>query len=189
MSMVQAIDISANMLTGEIPSSVGSCKVLHYFNLSCNTLEGPIPVSLGELQNLEDADFSSNSLSGGIPTSLENLKMLRHLNFSFNNLSGEVPKGGVFKKLGSTAFIGNLGLCGIWVCLPPCSASKHKSRSLQERVIMPVLAVTAILVLSLFFVILRRSQNRKKHILKVGTQVFQMESSSQKEVYLMRPTC
>jgi hypothetical protein len=76
MTMLQAIDISANQLTGYIPSGLGSCKELEYLNLSCNALEGPIPVSLGELQSLQDMDFSSNNLSGGIPMSLENLKML-----------------------------------------------------------------------------------------------------------------
>jgi len=165
MIMVQAIDISANMLTGEIPSSLGSCKVLNYLNLSYNALEDLIPVPLGKLQNLQDMDFS------------------------FNKLSGEVPKGGGFKNLGAAAFIGNIGLCGSWVSLPPCSGNRHKSHSLLERVIMPAVAVTAIIVLCLFLGVLRRSQNRKKPVLKVGTQVFHMENSSLEEVYLMRPTC
>jgi LRR receptor-like serine/threonine-protein kinase FLS2 len=86
MTMVQAIDISSNQLTGHISNALRSCKGLHYLNLSYNALEGLIPVSLDELLSLEDMDLSSNNLSGGIPISLENLKMLRHLNFSFNNL-------------------------------------------------------------------------------------------------------
>ena len=65
MTMVQAIDISANQLTRYIPSGIISCKELNYLNLSCNTLEGRIPMSLGELQSLVHMDFSSNNLSGG----------------------------------------------------------------------------------------------------------------------------
>ena len=149
--MVQAIDISANQLTQYIPSGIESCKELEYLNLSCNTLEGPIPISLGELQSLVDMDLSSNNLSGGIPMSLANLKMLRKLNFSFNNLSGEVPIGGVFKTFGATSFMGNIGLCGPWVSLQPCSAHKHKSASHLKRVIIPI--VVAIVVSCLCWVL------------------------------------
>eukprot|EP01018_Ginkgo_biloba_P016974 Gb_10274 [translate_table: standard] len=120
MVMVQAIDISENHLTGAIPSTLGSCIALQHLNLSRNALEGPIPVSLGELQNLQDMDFSSNHLSGKIPSSLEKLKMLRQLNFSQNNLTGEVPRKGIFAILSAAAFMGNPGLCGPWLHLPPC---------------------------------------------------------------------
>jgi hypothetical protein len=171
MTMVQAIDISANGLTGYIPSGLGSCKELEYLNLSCNSLEGPIPMSLGELQSLQCMDFSSNNLSGGIPTSLANLKMLNQLNFSFNNLSGQVPKGGVFKNLGATAFMGNLGLCGPWVSLSSCSAHKHKSVSHLKRVIIPVV-VAAVIVVSCLFMGLLWRQNHKKNIpIEVGASL------------------
>eukprot|EP00253_Pinus_taeda_P028399 PITA_28399 len=157
---LQAIDISANQITGYIPSIVGSCKEVAYLNLSYNALEGPIPVSISELLSLEDLDLSSNNLSGGIPISLANLTMLHHLNFSFNKLSGEVPKEGVFKKIGATAFMGNLGLCGPWVNLPPCYAHKHKSVLNLKRVIIPVVVV-AIGVLCLFLAILWRKNCRR----------------------------
>eukprot|EP00253_Pinus_taeda_P018796 PITA_18796 len=86
--------------------------------------------------------------------------MLQHLNFSFNKLSGEVPKEGVFKKIGATAFMGNLGLCGPWVNLPPCYAHKHKSVLNLKRVIIPVVVV-AIVVLCLFLAILWRKNCRR----------------------------
>eukprot|EP00253_Pinus_taeda_P033459 PITA_33459 len=157
---LQAIDISANQITGYIPSIVGSCKEVAYLNLSYNSLEGPIPVSISELLSLQDLDLSSNNLSGGIPISLANRTMLHHMNFSFNKLSGEVPKEGVFKKIGATAFMGNLGLCGPWVNLPPCYAHKHKSVLNLKRVIIPVVVV-AIVVLYLFLAILWRKNYRR----------------------------
>eukprot|EP00253_Pinus_taeda_P020780 PITA_20780 len=164
---LQAIDISANQITGHIPSIVGSCKEVAYLNLSYNALEGPIPVSISELLSLQDLDLSSNNLSGGIPISLANLTMLQHLNFSFNKLSGEVPKEGVFKKIGATAFMGNLGLCGPWVNLPPCYAHKHKSVSNLKRVIIPVVVV-AIVVLCLFLAILWRRNCRRNIQREIG---------------------
>eukprot|EP00253_Pinus_taeda_P022106 PITA_22106 len=170
MTMLQAIDISANQFTGNISSALGNCKELEYLNLSYNALQGLIPVSLGELQNLQVMDFSNN-FSGGIPMSLANLKMLNHLNFSFNKLSGEVPKGGVFKKIGATAFMGNPRLCGPWAGLSPCSSHKHKSVWHMKRVILPVVAVVIVVVLCLFlgiFWIL----NCKRHIFReVGTSL------------------
>eukprot|EP00253_Pinus_taeda_P028761 PITA_28761 len=163
MTMIQAIDISSNQLGGHIPSALGNCKELEYLNLSYNALEGPIPVSLGELQSLQDMDFSFNNLSGGIPMPLENLKMLYHLNFSFNKLSGEVPKGGIFKKIGATAFIGNLGLCGPWVSLSPCFSNEHKSVWHLKRVVILVVAIVATIGLCLFLGIMWR-RNCKRHI-------------------------
>eukprot|EP00253_Pinus_taeda_P004784 PITA_04784 len=171
MTMVPAIDISANRLTGNISSGLGSCKELEYLNLSYNRLEGPIPMSFGELLSLQDMDFSFNNLSDEIPSSLADLKMLSHLNFSFNNLSGEVPKGGVFKKLSATAFMGNPGLCGPWLSLPPCSTHKHKSVSHLKKVIIPIVAVAIIVVFCLFMGILW-IQSHKRHIFKeIGTSL------------------
>jgi len=170
MTMVQAINVSANKLTGYIPSGIRSCKELEYLNLSSNALEGPIPMSLDELQSLEDVDLSCNNLSGGIPMSLVSLKMLIKLNLSFNNLSGEVPKGGVFKKLGATAFMGNLGLCGPWVSLSPCSTHKHKDVSHLEKVTIPIIAVAVLVVFCLILGFLWR-QFCKRHTLRTSLNV------------------
>jgi len=165
MTMIQAIDISANQLTCYIPSVLKRCKEVEYMNISCNTLEGPIPVSLSELLSLQDLDLSSNNLSGGIPISLADLTMLHDLNFSFNKLLGEVPKGGVFKKIGATSFMGNLALCGLWVGLSPCYSHKHRSVLNLKGVIILVVAIAAIVILCLFLGILWR-RNCKRHILR-----------------------
>ncbi|XP_057825279.2 receptor kinase-like protein Xa21 [Cryptomeria japonica] len=152
MVMVLAIDVSQNNFSGGIPSALESCKGLMYLNLSGNAFEGPIPVSLVNLKNLQYMDLSCNNLSGTIPVAFKKMKMLQHLNLSSNMLTGEVPKGGAFATLDASEIMGNLGLCGGWINLPPCSHSKHKETSVSKKVIIPVVVGIAILTMSLLLV-------------------------------------
>ncbi|GLJ20780.1 hypothetical protein SUGI_0378680 [Cryptomeria japonica] len=152
MVMVLAIDVSQNNFSGSIPSALESCKGLMYLNLSGNAFEGPIPVSLVNLKNLQYMDLSCNNLSGTIPVAFKKMKMIQHLNLSSNMLTGEVPKGGAFATLDASEIMGNLGLCGGWMNLPPCSHSKHKETSVSKKVIIPVVVGIAILTMSLLLV-------------------------------------
>ncbi|XP_059065519.1 putative leucine-rich repeat receptor-like serine/threonine-protein kinase At2g24130 [Cryptomeria japonica] len=152
MVMVLDIDLSQNNFSGVIPSALASCKGLEYLNLSWNEFEGPIPVSLADLQNLQYMDLSRNNLSGMIPVTFKKMRMLRHLNLSSNKLTGEVPKGGAFATLDASEVMGNLGLCGGWINLPPCSHSNHKQPSVSKKVIIPVIVGVAILIMSLLLV-------------------------------------
>ncbi|GLJ20689.1 hypothetical protein SUGI_0376880 [Cryptomeria japonica] len=152
MLMVLAIDISHNNFSGSIPSAMANCKGLEYLNLSWNTFEGTIPASLANLQNLKYMDLSCNNLSGTIPLAIKKTKMLRHLNLSSNKLTGEVPKGGAFSTLDASEIMGNLGLCGGWVNLPPCSHLKCKQPSVSKKVLIPIIVDTAIFILSLLLV-------------------------------------
>ncbi|GLJ20838.1 hypothetical protein SUGI_0379990 [Cryptomeria japonica] len=150
--MVLAIDVSQNNFSGGIPSALESCKGLEYLNLSWNAFEGSIPASLADLQNLQYMDLSCNNLSGTIPVALKKLKMLQHLNLSSNRLTGEVPKEGAFATLDASEIVGNLGLCGEWLNLLPCSHSNHKQPSLSKKVSIPVIVGIAILIMSLLLV-------------------------------------
>ncbi|XP_057835204.2 receptor kinase-like protein Xa21 [Cryptomeria japonica] len=152
MVMVLAIDVSQNNFSGGIPSALSSCKGLEYLNLAGNAFEGPIAASLADLKNLEYMDLSCNNLSGTIPVAFKKMKMLQHLNLSSNRLSGEVPEGGAFATLDASEIMGNLGLCGGWINLPPCSHSKHKHPFVSKKVIILVVVAITVLFVSLILV-------------------------------------
>ncbi|XP_059066238.1 putative leucine-rich repeat receptor-like serine/threonine-protein kinase At2g24130 [Cryptomeria japonica] len=97
-------------------------------------------------------DLSRNNLSGMIPVTFKKMKMLQHLNLSSNKLTGEVPKEGAFATLDASEVMGNLGLCGGWINLPPCSHSNHKQPLVSKKVIIPVIVGIAILIMSLLLV-------------------------------------
>ncbi|XP_057866565.2 LRR receptor-like serine/threonine-protein kinase EFR [Cryptomeria japonica] len=138
MVMVQAIDVSVNNFSGEIPAALSSCKNLQYLNLSWNSFYGPIPASLTQLKNLEDIDLSSNKLTG------------------------EVPKGGVFAKINESSLMGNPSLCGKWINLQACSNSKQSHFSTSKKLIVPIVIGIAIFIISIAILIIfykRRNQN------------------------------
>ena len=60
-------------------------------DLSANNLSGPIPSELGNLTALEELDLGPNDLSGPIPSELGNLTALRYLYLYGNALSGPIP--------------------------------------------------------------------------------------------------
>ncbi|XP_027172890.1 receptor-like protein Cf-9 homolog [Coffea eugenioides] len=87
------LDLSNNMIHGEIPSSSMSKTFdkLFYLNLSHNFLTGTID-QLPVTPYLDSLDVSSNSLQGPIPRSICNSTFLTILDLSNNNLSGPIPQ-------------------------------------------------------------------------------------------------
>ncbi|KAH9319463.1 hypothetical protein KI387_021232, partial [Taxus chinensis] len=153
MVMVQAIDVSLNHFSGEILGALASCTNLQYLNLSWNAFEGSIPTSLTILKNLEDIDLSKNNLSGTIPIDFKDMKILQHINLSSNRLIGEVPEGGFFTRLDESTLMGNLGPCGKWIKLQPCSYSKYKQLSVSRKVIVPLLIGITIFIMSFLLLV------------------------------------
>ncbi|EYU24752.1 hypothetical protein MIMGU_mgv1a023005mg, partial [Erythranthe guttata] len=106
--------ISSNMLSGPIPSSVGSLGNLtkldisnnHFSSarpecwpnfqplliatLSSNQLTGFIPNSIGGAYSLQWLHLNNNSLTGQLPSALKNCTLLRVLDIGDNNLSGNL---------------------------------------------------------------------------------------------------
>ncbi|OEL14411.1 hypothetical protein BAE44_0024570 [Dichanthelium oligosanthes] len=126
----------ANKLSGEIPDTIGNCRVLEILlmddnsfqgdipatlknmaglallNLTNNKLNGSIPGNLGSLTDKQELYLSHNNLSGLIPELLGNSASLLRLYLSFNNLQGDVPEAGVFRNLTGLSIVGNNALCG-----------------------------------------------------------------------------
>ncbi|XP_039138196.1 receptor-like protein EIX2 isoform X2 [Dioscorea cayenensis subsp. rotundata] len=113
-SLFICIDLSNNMLSGEIPEELAHLSFLQSLNLSRNHLSGQLSEKIGELRWLEVLDLSVNNLSGVIPPTMTNLTSLNHLNLSYNNFYGEIPYGGQFQVLlDPSIYFGNRGLCGV----------------------------------------------------------------------------
>ncbi|XP_062224583.1 LRR receptor-like serine/threonine-protein kinase RGI5 [Phragmites australis] len=118
MIYMVSLDLSDNVLGGEIPEELPSLIGLVSLNLSRNHLTGTIPQKIGSIKILESLDMSMNAISGAIPSSLSDLTSLCYLNLSYNNLSGRIPSGNQLQALANPAYfyIGNAGFCG-----PPLS--------------------------------------------------------------------
>ena len=113
LKFVNYIDFLGNNLTKEIPNELSCHLSLGTVNLSVNLLIGNIPKNIGNLWCLQMLDLSNNSLSGPIPKSLSTLTFLAHLNLSFNNFTGKIPSGNQLQTLNETSiYKGNPSLCG-----------------------------------------------------------------------------
>ncbi|KAL6131580.1 hypothetical protein ACLB2K_069954 [Fragaria x ananassa] len=89
LNNIRTLDISGNNLTGEIAETIGKCESLEFLYLQGNHFQGTIPSSLASLRGLQYLDLSQNNLSGHIPKDLQGLPFLIYLNLSSNYLEGE----------------------------------------------------------------------------------------------------
>ncbi|KAB2063717.1 hypothetical protein ES319_A10G236200v1 [Gossypium barbadense] len=90
-SYMSVVDLSENKIQGQIPTNI--CSIfpqLLGLNLSNNILEGNIPPCLGSLDFDFYLDLSHNQLSGGIPEKLAKCDELVFLGLSNNRLSGKI---------------------------------------------------------------------------------------------------
>ncbi|TQD86046.1 hypothetical protein C1H46_028385 [Malus baccata] len=111
LRLVTSLDLSTNMLFGEIPEELTNLTSLQTLNLSDNLLTGRIPSKIGDMGALESLDLSVNQLSGEISPSISNLTFLNHLNLSYNNLIGQIPKSTQLQSFDLSSYAGNK-LCG-----------------------------------------------------------------------------
>ncbi|KAF8012154.1 hypothetical protein BT93_I0321 [Corymbia citriodora subsp. variegata] len=164
------LDISYNMLSGSIPTEIGSMFYLFVLNLGHNRISGPIPPEIGDLHTLNILDLSNNELEGGIPETWSKLTALTEINLSNNRLTGLIPANGQLGTLEASGFMNNTGLCGL--PLPPCGSGppssahsehqkSHRQASLAGSVAMGLL-FSLFCILGLMFVAMESRKRRKK---------------------------
>ncbi|XP_062027293.1 receptor-like protein EIX1 [Rosa rugosa] len=87
-----SLNLGKNKLSGKIPSSLENCTRLSIVDLGNNNLSGKIPTWIGQsLPNLVILRLRSNEFNGIIPFSLCNLATIYVLDLSHNNISGGLP--------------------------------------------------------------------------------------------------
>ncbi|KAF5470815.1 hypothetical protein F2P56_011304 [Juglans regia] len=122
-----------NSLSGKIPIEIGRLKLLRALHLGHNNFTGNIPDQISELTDLEELDLSANQLSGEIPASLARLHFLATFSVAYNNLHGQIPSGTQLQGFDTSAYEGNLGLCG--TPLPRCDhiTNGNKDKDIQNE--------------------------------------------------------
>lgn len=124
------MDLSSNLLGGEIPEELTKLVALKYLILSNNKLEGGIWASFQNLQDLETLDLSQNNLTGQLPPSLPS--SLNVFNVSFNNLNGAIPTSGQYGTFGKAYYLpGNPSLCGTAIGRPCVGGEVANSRDFR----------------------------------------------------------
>jgi len=129
----RTVDLSANKISGEIPSELFRLIEVQTLNLSYNHLTGTIPKTIGGMKNLESLDLSNNKLFGEIPQNMVALSFLSYLNLSCNNFSGQIPIGTQLQSFGVSSYNGNPTLCG--APLSKCNVKKNPFNTIQQHTI------------------------------------------------------
>lgn len=88
---IEVIQLSSNSLTGSLPNETSQFFRLSSFKISNNSLEGALPPVLGTYPELKVIDLSLNRLQGFLLPGFFSSTKLTDLNLSGNNFSGSIP--------------------------------------------------------------------------------------------------
>ncbi|KAK9063915.1 hypothetical protein SSX86_017787 [Deinandra increscens subsp. villosa] len=121
-SNIQHLDLSANLIEGQIPFVLTNMSSLLSLDLSMNKLNSPIPfmpnllkldISQNKFRHIEDIGIwrqcnlkeliDHNKLNCSVPESFGRFTNLRRLDLSFNELTGQIPEA--LGKLNSSTTI------------------------------------------------------------------------------------
>ena len=90
-SLVTALELPGNGLSGTLPSAVGDFGDLKRLDVARNALTGGLPDDLVDLVELETLDLSTNRFSGRLPREIGRLRALERLDLADNQLEGALP--------------------------------------------------------------------------------------------------
>ncbi len=94
MILLAEVSTGGNSFSGPIPSTFGTQIVyLENSNFSQNLLSGSIPPSIFSLKMLQILDLHGNSLNQSIPWNLTQFTALQIPSLSSNEFSGSIPTG------------------------------------------------------------------------------------------------
>ncbi|CAI7781148.1 unnamed protein product, partial [Closterium sp. NIES-54] len=149
--------LSANQLSGSLPSSISRFTALHSLLAACNRMSGSIPAGLASLTALQELDVSWSGLSGTVPALLRAAALSLQVQLSGNALSGSVPPS--LPDLPTSCFRpGNPRLCG--KPMPDCK--KRSSKPRKDRVAfqssLPVPSRLALVALLALIALLRQAE-------------------------------
>ncbi|KAF8404213.1 hypothetical protein HHK36_009096 [Tetracentron sinense] len=89
---LRSLNLSNNQFNGPVPTHLGKSLFLEELQLSVNGFQGRIPEELMNYRNLTLLDLSRNQISGSVTDRIGELSKLKTLLLSSNNLSGQVPE-------------------------------------------------------------------------------------------------
>ncbi|KAL7599422.1 hypothetical protein Lser_V15G24860 [Lactuca serriola] len=167
LSRLTELQMGGNYFSGNVPFELGQLMALQIsLNISHNSLSGTIPQNLGNLLMLESLYLNDNLLVGEIPSSIGQLVSLLVCNLSNNGLYGTVPNTPVFKKMDSSNFVGNKGLCvlGSNQCHPPSNSRSNQDSGYgvsKEKVVSIVSGVVGFFSLIFAMGVCWAIKNRK----------------------------
>ncbi|XP_050205482.1 probable inactive receptor kinase At5g10020 [Mercurialis annua] len=91
---LEVLDLSSNKLSGSLPNLISQFSRLSKLSLRNNSLDGNLPPQLGASSELSAIDLSLNQLSGTIPGGFFASMTLINLNLSRNHFTGPIPLQG-----------------------------------------------------------------------------------------------
>ncbi|CAN1139437.1 Receptor kinase-like protein Xa21 [Linum perenne] len=159
-----------NILTGQIPSSIGNLTKLNLLDISNNRLQRAIPLSLGNCQQLNQLDVSANKLTGEIPGENQNFEAMQHLNLSYIDLQGEVQSKGIFRNASGMSLMGNSRLCGgisdlhLRDCPTEATPKQKRATTIKLTLIIVLVSLSFLSLVGLLYYFKVRSSKKQTSV-------------------------
>lgn len=145
LNILLELQLGNNQLSGLIPEMPMQLQIA--LNLSHNLFTGPIPTTLARLTALEVLDLSNNTFSGQIPESMTRMSGLTHLILANNHLSGVVP---TFPKYVELSLEGNRQLIFPPPPSPQNAPAVSGKKKLSVAVVIVIAVAVAAVAVGLF---------------------------------------